>query len=47
MTDIARHNSDMEGEAVYIRNKRGLLIRVEHYKKGNLYMYSKFDYVYY
>lgn len=47
MTDIAQNDPEMEAEAVYIRNKKGLLIKVEHYKKGKLYMYSKFDYVYY
>jgi len=47
MTDISLNNSDRGAEAVYIRNKKGILIKVEHYKKGKLYMYSKFDYVYY
>jgi hypothetical protein len=47
MTDIAQNDPDMQAEAVYVRNKRGSLTRIEHYKKGQLYMYSKFDYVYY
>lgn len=47
MTDIALNNPNLEAEVIYIYNKIGLLIRIEHYKKGRLYMYSKFEYVYY
>lgn len=47
MTDIAQNNPEIEAQVVYIRNKKGLLIRVENYKKGKLHSYSKFDYSYY
>ena len=47
MTDISLNNSDMGAEAIYIRNKKGMLIKIEHYKKGKMYLYSKFDYTYY
>lgn len=47
MTDVSLNNSDMVAEAIYIRNKKGMLIKIEHYKKGKMYLYSKFDYSYY
>jgi hypothetical protein len=47
MTDVSLNNTDMGAEAIYIRNKIGMLIKIEHYKKGKMYLYSKFDYSYY
>lgn len=47
MTDVSLNNTDMGAEAIYIRNKKGMLIKIEHYKKGKMYLYSKFDYSYY
>ncbi len=47
MTDFSLNNTDMGAEAIYIRNKKGMLIKIEHYKKGKMYLYSKFDYSYY
>lgn len=47
MTNRALNKSDWGAEVIYVRNKKGFLVRMEHYKKDKLYMYSKFDYVYY
>lgn len=47
MVNKSLNNPYPKGKSIWVRDKKGLLIRIEHYEKGKLYMYSKFDYVYY
>jgi YD repeat-containing protein len=46
MIERSINDPDFGSETNYIRDKKGLLIRIEHAKKGEIYLYSKFDYIY-
>lgn len=47
MINRSSNHPELKGKTVWVRDKKGLLIRIKHYEKGKLYLYSKFDYVYY
>lgn len=47
MTDKVLHDPEQESEIRYIRNRKGVLIRMEYFRKQKRYMYSEFDYLYY
>lgn len=47
VTDQALHDTELGSEVIYVRDKKGLLLKTEHYQKGKIYLYARFDYVYY